>query len=99
MMPGAKIKGLCQTCRHTPSCLFLEHNRSPVAQCEEFDTDGARPVRSEGKTVRAPGSTMVPDASRGGKRRFTGLCTDCENRTSCAFPKPEGGVWHCEEYK
>ncbi len=28
-----------------------------------------------------------------------GLCSNCENSGSCNYPKPEGGVWHCEEYK
>jgi hypothetical protein len=30
---------------------------------------------------------------------FLGLCRNCENRRTCAFPKPEGGIWHCEEYQ
>lgn len=30
--------------------------------------------------------------------RIKGLCTNCELRLVCAFPIPEGGVWHCEEY-
>ena len=28
-----------------------------------------------------------------------GLCMNCKHRDYCAFPKPEGGVWHCEEYE
>jgi hypothetical protein len=31
--------------------------------------------------------------------RFMGLCSICEIREACRFPKPEGGVWHCEEYE
>jgi hypothetical protein len=27
------------------------------------------------------------------------LCLNCEVRESCKFPKAEGGVWHCEEYR
>jgi NADH-quinone oxidoreductase subunit E len=27
------------------------------------------------------------------------ICINCENRHTCKFIKPEGGVWHCEEYK
>ena len=27
------------------------------------------------------------------------LCTICEDKNVCVFPKPEGGVWHCEEYR
>jgi hypothetical protein len=32
------------------------------------------------------------------KEVFKGLCVNCANRHTCLFPKPEGGVWHCEEY-
>jgi hypothetical protein len=32
-----------------------------------------------------------------GKSR--GLCSICEDREVCTFLKPEGGVWHCEEYR
>ena len=27
-----------------------------------------------------------------------GLCATCDNRNTCTFPKPPGGVWHCEEF-
>lgn len=28
-----------------------------------------------------------------------GLCINCDVRDTCTFPKPEGGVWFCEEYQ
>jgi hypothetical protein len=28
-----------------------------------------------------------------------GLCPTCDFRSTCMYPKPEGGVWHCEEYR
>jgi len=28
-----------------------------------------------------------------------GLCINCENRSTCKYIKPNGGVWHCEEYR
>jgi hypothetical protein len=31
--------------------------------------------------------------------RFKGLCMNCDNRFECRLPRPEGGVWHCEEYR
>ncbi|HQI02878.1 MAG TPA: hypothetical protein PLA18_16505 [Deltaproteobacteria bacterium] len=34
-----------------------------------------------------------------GKRKALGLCSNCVNREVCRFPRPESGVWHCEEYK
>ncbi len=28
-----------------------------------------------------------------------GLCMNCDERETCMLPRPESGVWHCEEYK
>lgn len=30
---------------------------------------------------------------------FPGLCRNCARLTDCTYPKPEGGVWHCDEYE
>lgn len=27
------------------------------------------------------------------------LCASCRNNEICTYPKPEGGVWHCKDYK
>ena len=29
---------------------------------------------------------------------FKGLCVNCDHRFTCTLPKPESGVWYCEEY-
>ena len=29
----------------------------------------------------------------------TGICINCKNRQTCKFIKPDGVVWHCEEYE
>lgn len=28
-----------------------------------------------------------------------GLCQNCSRRHTCDLPKPEGGVWRCDEYE
>ena len=65
--------------------------------CEEFEIE-----------VTTPGKTPVDETSRVAERHNAevedssvsiGLCMDCENVRTCVFPKPEGGVWHCEEYR
>lgn len=32
------------------------------------------------------------------KKNNEGLCLNCVKRDWCRLPKPEGGVWRCEEY-
>ena len=31
--------------------------------------------------------------------KYKGLCKNCKKRKTCKLPKPEGGVWRCEEYE
>ncbi len=32
-------------------------------------------------------------------RIYRGLCMNCDLRETCALPRPESGVWFCEEYQ
>jgi hypothetical protein len=47
-----------------------------------------------------PASAEPRPSSNNGDRstKFLGLCSNCDNRETCTYPKPEGGVWRCEEY-
>jgi hypothetical protein len=40
-----------------------------------------------------------PIETKGLESDLKGLCVNCDNRHTCTFPKPEEGVWHCEEYR
>jgi len=31
--------------------------------------------------------------------KYKGLCKNCKKQETCRLPKPEGGVWRCEEYE
>ena len=58
------------------------------------------PVELSGKDAVSPGPSPGADSDdEDDFARYRGLCSNCEERRSCAFPKPEGGVWHCEEYR
>lgn len=91
-----KYRGLCSTCVNAPGCTFPRSPGKAVFHCEEFD--GGAPLPT--KTVRKAGPRQTASATNKDKHsaRFIGLCSNCENRKTCVFPKPEGGVWHCEEY-
>jgi hypothetical protein len=96
MSGDAIYRGLCSTCRHAPSCTFPRDPEKPAFYCEEFEIESAPSKKRAG--VKAP----QPTASFVGVKesaRLIGLCSDCEGRQTCVFPKPEGGVWHCEEYR
>jgi hypothetical protein len=31
--------------------------------------------------------------------KYKGLCKNCKKQDTCTLPKPEGGVWRCEDYE
>jgi hypothetical protein len=86
--------GLCSCCKSFQTCTFPRDPGRPTLQCEEFD--GIIPSHlkmvSRGKTVDA-------FSAKNEFNSYRGLCGLCESRKNCTYPKPEGGVWHCEEYQ
>jgi hypothetical protein len=53
------------------------------------------------KTVNRPGKELQTEnpVVTGKQEELKGLCMNCEARDYCRIRKPEGGIWHCEEYK
>jgi hypothetical protein len=83
-------RDLCSTCNHARRCPSRGTAGRPVFFCEEFSA--FVPVRSP----RPSGASH----SRGAPlSQAKGLCSNCEDRNTCGATKPEGGVWHCEEYR
>ncbi|MDO8632797.1 MAG: hypothetical protein Q7R41_20130 [Phycisphaerales bacterium] len=33
------------------------------------------------------------------REQYPGLCVTCTKRDTCTFPKPEGGVFNCDEFE
>lgn|GEM_PF-313533 len=88
-------KGLCATCTEAPHCVYARNATAPILFCEMFDE--GKPVEQ----VEPEKPQSSPQHSREEKPagQLKGLCINCEHRGTCTFPKPEGGVWHCEEYR
>lgn len=88
--------GLCRTCVKAPECTFPRDASRPVRSCDEFE--GADGPRSE-RVPRSVASAIFPlgGAPEKGAAELKGLCVQCARRDTCAYPKPAGGVWHCDE--
>ncbi|HPA45762.1 MAG TPA: hypothetical protein PLZ55_12765 [bacterium] len=88
-----EYRGICSTCIYVSTCRLPSPHVGPVSHCEGFDSRTDIPAR-----IAPP---AIPGESNRSERdnHYTGLCSDCENMESCAFLEPEGGVWHCEEYR
>lgn len=106
MSEAKKHRGLCSTCKNASTCTYPRDPNRPVSCCCEHEgyeecegsvslallTTGG--IFGRARDSAAESSTASKDA-----RTDEGLCKNCGNRQTCTFPKPEGGVWHCEEYQ
>ncbi len=81
-------KDLCSTCLHKACCTSSRQLSHPVRACDEFEVEAKTDPKVMKPAHQAPATN---DAK--------GLCRTCERIASCDFPKSEGGVWHCKDYK
>ncbi|MHC4395283.1 MAG: hypothetical protein ACYS1A_06470 [Planctomycetota bacterium] len=92
-----EYRSLCSNCRNATDCTFQKDCQKPFLYCEEFEIDicpSVETTREEKSAASAPVDAEDEDSDK-----FIGLCSNCDNCRTCVFPKPEGGVWHCEEYQ
>ena len=87
---GIRYRGLCTLCINAPTCTFPRDPSRPIRSCEEFE---------EHPSPRAPQAAgeISFSASSADEPELKGLCRHCAIRLTCTFPKPEGGIWHCDE--
>ena len=98
-MNKEKPQGLCITCIYVPMCKSAKNSDSPIIYCEEFEyrfPPTPEKVEIAGKTSQKAWDQFTEERK---DNFFKGLCINCENSKTCTLPKPEGGVWHCEEYR
>jgi len=99
MPENLAMHGLCGACANAAECTHRRQAGGPVLQCEEFELYRLPPRRPAGQNSAPVGLRLSADAGEEDSGKHTGLCQDCENRRVCTFPRLEGGVWHCEEYR
>lgn len=90
-------QGLCMTCNNARSCFYLA-SRGPVLFCELFDDYMPPDLRTTKRMSPVPERLVALEVTDANTVKYDGLCVNCENRRTCAHPKPAGGVWHCEDY-
>jgi hypothetical protein len=91
-------RGLCATCLHADACAYRQRQAGPVVFCEEFEIEQPpEPLTTAFQTATAADFDDLGTTLPGGRVR--GLCVNCVHRQTCRLPKPESGVWHCEEYE
>ena len=93
MYSRSEARGLCAVCEHDPGCIYSVNSDGMVLQCEQFQMPLLQPADPAVSISPRPSSTNGRNSAK-----YPGLCSNCDNRETCTYPKPEGGVWRCEEY-
>jgi hypothetical protein len=93
-MSRTEQHGLCSTCNNRPTCVYRAKRGFDALYCEMYD-DFMLSDNGDHKQRELPVSTADVGPAQ---VEFTGLCANCDNRHTCTITKPEGGIWHCEEY-
>ncbi|MDQ1265118.1 MAG: hypothetical protein QG635_268 [Bacteroidota bacterium] len=84
--------GICSTCNYLDNCARRKKHTEAVWYCEEFDNNIEPKISTKIRLATEQPEIPIEE------KIFVGLCANCEIRNECAYPKPEGGVWHCNEY-
>lgn len=95
-----QYRGLCSTCKNAEACSFPRDPNRPVLECDEFDGYEV-PQQEASIELAAPGTDVRSEevAEKAESNTVRGLCRNCGRFETCTYPKPEGGVWHCDEYE
>ncbi len=90
---SAPYRDLCSNCDNGEACRGGTRPRRPIFVCDEFVVSGALPAPELDRAV-----TEKPRETQNANQ-YIGLCVNCDNARTCISPKPEGGIWHCEEFR
>jgi len=94
-----KAGGICSVCKHEADCIYPRRMGQIVLNCGQFEPcPPVAPPRRDRAQVELE-KLWEKSASEEPGTKFKGLCTSCEDRHVCIYPKPAGGVWRCEEYR
>jgi hypothetical protein len=105
MMEQQKYGGLCLDCKNASTCTYQREIGWHVHQCNEHDaykeneSSVSLALLTRGSLFSASMGSSKSAKPELSVSAYKGLCRNCENLENCKFPKHEGGVWHCEEFK
>jgi len=106
LSPTTKYLGLCSTCKNASTCTYPRDPNRPISSCCEEEgyeeCEGSVSIallRAGSIFPHPPESTARSPATERDSRAEKGLCSNCAKRETCTFPRPDGGVWRCEEYE
>ena len=98
MSSDTVFRGICSRCASAPGCTLPRDASRPIETCDDFAEPGGPARRAERERPDgppAPQRSTAPEIAEA----LMGLCRTCVHALDCQFVKPEGGVWHCEEFE
>lgn len=84
---------LCVTCSKADNCAERERRGGNVTVCESY-SEYVPGIGGDETT-----SVVVLPETEATSSDLKGLCVNCVHRDDCELPRPETGVWHCENYE
>jgi len=94
-----RYEGLCSACKYSLRCTLTKSPGQGIQFCEEYEGGGGPHPGGKAGGCAGPAKPRGTDAKPGASGAVLGLCGNCSNRDTCRFPRPDAGVWHCEEYQ
>lgn len=91
--------GICTTCNYMKTCIYILKIDRPIHFCEEFDDIMKCNSQPKTESSQCKTSSSKAESQNASNKTYLGLCSNCKFNRFCSFPKPEGGVWHCEEFE
>lgn len=96
MSNTGEYNDLCVNCNYSSLCTIRSNLVRPIWFCEEYDNTVNLKNNNFYNSKMDPSYTN----NRGDSAvQLKGICNNCANREICMLSKPEGGIWHCEEYE
>lgn len=92
-------RGICSTCKHEEGCIYPRTGSQIVLNCGQFEPCPPRPSPPPDKGRMELEELWKRSSRDEPGKELKGLCSNCEDRQTCIYPKPAEGVWHCEEYR
>jgi glutamate dehydrogenase (NAD(P)+) len=105
-----RVTGIRRTAKRAEEVKETPRPGKPHAEVGEKKKVKPIQKRNEWKLLYAPhppistqmsGSVTISSSAKveAEEETFHGLCVNCRNDATCILPRPEGGVWRCEEYE
>jgi hypothetical protein len=92
-------RGLCSACKHEEGCIYVKGKEQIVLNCGQFEPSPPIQRPPTGRDQAELEKLWKESSRQETETKFQGLCSSCEDRNVCIYPKPAGGVWRCEEYR